>query len=116
MRRHLLRTMPKHVQQALLHTEAVTCADILFQALVDAGPGTGGGRAITLQSVGPKGPAVPVHAIHEALHKWRFNMRRLQTLGVSLPDPSVQRNVLTHYVAKLSEADREFDYRFNAYK
>ena len=69
MRRHILRTMPKHVQQALLHMEGVTCSDVLFQALVDAGPGTEGGRAFTLASVASNGPTVPVHGVYEALHK-----------------------------------------------
>ena len=42
-------------------------------------------------------------------------MARLQKLGVATPDPSVQRNVLTHYVFKLAEANKEFEYRLNAY-
>ena len=40
MLRHVLRAMPKHVQQTLLHMTGVTCGDIIFQALVGAGPGT----------------------------------------------------------------------------
>ena len=43
-------------------------------------------------------------------------MARLVSLGVSLPDPSVQRNVRTHFVGKLSDSDHEFQYRLNAYK
>ena len=27
-----------------------------------------------------------------------------------------QRNVLIHYVTKMTEADREFEYRLNAYR
>ena len=38
MRRHLMRVMPKGVQQTLIHQHDVSCADIVFQALVDAGP------------------------------------------------------------------------------
>ena len=63
MRRHILRTMPDYVQQTLLHMVSATCSDVLFQALVDAGPGAEGGGASTLNSVVPKGPAVPVHAV-----------------------------------------------------
>ena len=36
--------------------------------------------------------------------------------GVTTPDPTVQRNVLTHYVSKLAESNRDFDYRLSAYK
>ena len=32
------------------------------------------------------------------------------------PDPPAQRHVITHCVAALSATDREFDYRFNAYR
>ena len=116
MRRHVLRCMPMHIQQTLLHMVNVSCSDVLFQAMVDAGPGTEQDRAITLNNVGSKGPAVPVQQIYEKLHSWRFSMMRLGTLGVTLPDPSVQRNVLIHYVSKLSEADGDFHYRLNAYR
>ena len=80
------------------------------------GPGTEQDRAYTLNNVVPKGPAVPVQQIYEKLHTWRFSMMRLGTLGVALLDPSVQRNVLIHYVAKLSEADGDFHYRLTAYR
>ena len=42
-------------------------------------------------------------------------MMRLQKLGVATPDPTVQRNVLTHFVNKLAESNEEFKYRLNAY-
>ena len=102
MRRHILRTVPDNVQQALLHVDGVTCADAIFQTMVDAGPGTESDRAFTLNSVVSKGPAVAVQHIYETLHRWRFNMNRLQKLGVTTPDPTVQRNVLTHYVCKVA--------------
>ena len=57
-----------------------------------------------------------VQNIYETLRTWRFDMMRLATLGVAPPDPSVQRNVLIHFVAKLSESNREFDDRLNAYR
>ena len=43
-------------------------------------------------------------------------MQRLCALGVQPPDPSGQRNVLVHFVSKMAESDREFDYRLNAYR
>ena len=115
MRRHVLRSMPRHVQNTLLHVDVVTCSDVIFQALVDAGPGTEADRADTLKAVVAKS-AVPVHNIYDKLHRWRFDMQRLQALGVASPDPSVQKAVIISYVSKLSEADSEFAYRPNAYK
>ena len=81
MRRHILRVMPSNVQQTLLHMANVSCSDVLFQALVDAGPGTEQGRAFTLNNVVSKGPAVQVQQIYERLHQWRYNLMRLSTLG-----------------------------------
>ena len=60
MRRHILRAMPSHAQQALLHMVGVACSDVLFQALVDAGPGTEQDRPCTLNNVVSMGPAVQV--------------------------------------------------------
>ena len=116
MRRHVLRIVPENVQQCLLHVDGVTCADAIFQTMVDAGPGTESDRANTLNSVVSKGQPVAVSSIYEKLHRWRFDMARLHKLGVVTPDPTVQRNVLTHYVSKLAEANKEFEYRLNAYK
>ena len=110
----MLSAMPKRSQNTLLHMHNVACADVLFQAMVDAGPGTEQDRSHTLQSVVIKGQAPPVHLIYDKLHKWRFDMSRLTALGVHPPDPGVQRNVLIHYVTKMTEADREFEYRLNA--
>ena len=116
MRRHVIKAMPRHIQNTLLHMHNVSCADVLFQAMVDAGPGTEQDRSFTLQSVVTKGQAPPVHLIYDKLHKWRFDMSRLTALGVHPPDPGVQRNVIIHYVTKLAEADRNFEYRLNAYR
>ena len=30
MRRHVLRSMPRHVQNTLMHVDVVTCSDVLF--------------------------------------------------------------------------------------
>ena len=60
---HLILTMPQHLQNTLMHTASSCAADVLFQAMVDAGPGTKHDRAQTLQSVGTKGPQVPPHAV-----------------------------------------------------
>ena len=83
--------------------------------MIDAGPGTATGRSNTLQSVGTKGPSAPVHSIHDRLQRWRFEMVRLSSLGGGAPDPSVQVNVAQHFVGKLAETDRAFDYRLNSY-
>ena len=45
----------------------------------------------------------------------RLDWSTMNSLGVMPPDPSVQRNVIVHYVSKLSETGRFFDYRLNAY-
>ena len=115
MRRYIVNAVPYHIQQTLLQLPSVSCPGVPFQTMVDAGPGTAADRARTLAAVGQKGPAVPVHAIHERLQRWRFDMVRLATLGVSPPDPRVQMSVILHYVAKLSEGNTKFDYRLNAY-
>ena len=94
-----MRSMPRHVQNTLLHVDVVTCSDVLFQALVDAGPGTEADRADTLKAVVAKA-AVPVQSIYDKLHRWRFDMQRLQALGVAPPDPSVQKGVITSFITK----------------
>ena len=116
MRKHLLKAMPATVQDTLMQTASINCADVLFQALVDAGPGTQQDRRSTLKSVVERGPAVPIGAVLDRLNRWRFDMTRLAALGVAAPDPSDQLDVLPHFVAKLSESGREFEYRLNAYK
>ena len=55
MRRRMMRSMPRHLQQTLIHLREVSCSDMVFQALVDAGPGTEADRAHTLNSVVAKG-------------------------------------------------------------
>ena len=97
MRRRVLKCMPRHVQNTLIHVDVVTCSDVLFQALVDAGPGTEADRADTLKSVMAKGGAVPLQSIYDRLHRWRFDMQRLQALGVAPPDPSVQKTVIISF-------------------
>ena len=39
MRKHMLRAMPSAIQRTLLQMSGIACADVLFAALVDAGPG-----------------------------------------------------------------------------
>ena len=95
MRRHVLRCMPRHVQNTLLHVDAVTCSDVLFPALVDAGPGTEADRADTLKAVVAKANTAPVQSIYDRLRRWRFDMHRLQALGVASPAHSVQKAVIT---------------------
>ena len=116
MRRHVMRSMPRHVQDTLMHVEEVTCAEVLFQALVDAGPGTETDRADTLKAVMAKAPTVPAQSVYAKLHRWRFDMQRLRQLGVAPPDPSVQKAVITSFATKMTEANTEFAYRLNAYK
>ena len=108
---HLVSAMPEHIRKTLLRGISVCSGDVLFQAMVDAGPGTKEDRTRTLQSVGSKGPHVPPHAVYDRLQQWMFDMNRLHSLGVVPPDPSVQIGVLTHYVSKLAEANPEFCYR-----
>ena len=58
MRRHVLRATPAHVQSTLLHMEAASAPDILFQALIDAGPGTESDRAEALRGVATQDPVL----------------------------------------------------------
>ena len=87
MRNHLLKALPVTVQDTLMQTPSITCAGVLFQALVDAGPGTQQDRCSTLKSVLVRGPAVPSGAVYDRLHRWCFDMTRLTALGVAAPDP-----------------------------
>ena len=84
---HLLTAMPQHIERMLLHTPATSCSDIVFHAMIDAGPGPAKASASTPNSVGSKGPAIAVHHIYERLQQWRFEMVRLTSLGVVPPTP-----------------------------
>ena len=84
---HLLSAMPQHISRMLLRTPTTNCSDVIFHAMIDAGPGTAKGRASTLASVGSKGPAVAVHQIYDRLQKWRFEMVRLTSLAWLCPIP-----------------------------
>ena len=78
-----------------MRAEDVTCSDVLLQALVGAGPGTETDRADALKAAMAKANTVPAWSVYAKLHRWRFDMQRLQQLGVSPPDPSVQKAVIT---------------------
>ena len=97
--------MPRHAQNTLLHVDVVTCSDVLFQALVDAGPGTEADRADTLKAVVAKA-AVPVQSIYDKLHRWGFDMQRLQALGVVPPGPSVQKAVIVSFCHQAARGRR----------
>ena len=56
MRCHLINAVPMNVQSTLLHMSNVTCVDVLYQVLIDAGPGTENDRANALKSVVQLGP------------------------------------------------------------
>ena len=47
----------------------VTVADVFYQALIDAGPGTEADRTFTLGSVVKMGGPVPDAAIYDRLHE-----------------------------------------------
>ena len=113
---HLLTAMPQHIERMLLHTPATTSADIIFHAMIDAGPGTAKDRASTLNSVGSKGPAVAVRQIYGRLQRWRFEMVRLAPFGVAPPDPTAQMNALTPFAQQLADANVKSDYRLNAFR
>ena len=83
----LLLRVPTHIHQTLPHSDPMNAANVLFQAMVDAGPGTEQDRSNTLQGVVAKGQAPPVHLIYDTLHTWRFDMSRLTALGVHPPAP-----------------------------
>ena len=99
----------------LLHTPATSCSDFAFHAMIDAGPGTAKDRTNTLNRVGSKGPAVPVHQIYVRLQRWRFEMVRPTSLGVVPPDPTVQMNLRTPFVQTLADEHVNIKYRANAF-
>ena len=76
---HLLLATPTHIKNALLRTRSVCSGG---QAMVHAGASTKQDRTLTLQSVGSKGPQAPAHAVYDRLQRWKFDMRRLWSLGV----------------------------------
>ena len=79
----LLHLVPDDVKKPCLKTRATSTIDILFQAHVSAGPGTGSDRDVTLSAVS-KGKAVPIKEIYDELQEWKFSLTRLATLGLSL--------------------------------
>ena len=89
----LLHLVPDDVKKPCLKTRATSTMDILYQAHVSAGPGTGPDREVTLAAVS-KGKPVPLKSIYDELQEWKFALTRLATLGVAPPDPSVQVKAL----------------------
>ena len=78
MLRDVLAAMPTHNKHAILHHPGMPYADILFQALVGAGPGTDAGKAFALQSVVPKGGPVAARAVYPLR---RGRRRKCPTMG-----------------------------------
>ena len=81
--------VPDDVKKPCLKTKSMSTIDVLYQAHVSAGPGTGPDCDFTLNAVS-KGKAVPATAIYDELQEWKFSLTRLTTLNVAPPDPRMQ--------------------------
>ena len=60
------------------------------------------------------GVSVGTKLIHNRLLEWNFDMRRMIKLGMSLPDPLIQIDVLKTVCEKLM-SDPGFNHRFQTY-
>ena len=115
LRPALLLALPQSVQTSSLGTKQVTVSELLFAAMVDAGPGTRRDRDQVHKAVSSAG-ASEVRETYAALQKWKFDLTRLLRLGMQPPDPTLQAETLRTMVKKMSEKDQAFQYRMHAYQ
>ncbi|CAK0841897.1 unnamed protein product, partial [Prorocentrum cordatum] len=107
----LLDAMPENIRKQALATRQTAVADILFAAMVEAGPGTLKDREATLKAVERRGQQASnqVADVYESLQRWKFDLTRLQRLGMAAPDPTVQLSTLRGMVRRMSETDGSFE-------
>ena len=111
----ILEAVPEVVRKSALSTRQTGVADLLFAAMIEAGPGTLKDRESTLEAVNH--PAqTPVAGVYEQLQRWKFDLTRLMRLGMAPPDPTMQANTLKRMVAKMAEQDTAFQYRLHAFQ
>ena len=106
MRSILLDLVPECVKRSCLSTRQLSTADILFATHVDAGPGTGTDKSLTLRTVSTA-RAVEPHQVCEELQRWKFAATRLARLGVAPPDPILQLDALKTIIAKMLDENQE---------
>ncbi|CAK0805588.1 unnamed protein product, partial [Prorocentrum cordatum] len=115
----LLEAVPESVRQAALNTRATSVVDVLFATMVEAGPGTLQDQKLTLKAVELRehqhgGPQV--QDVFDSLQRWKFDLTRLQRLGMAAPDPTVQADTLRQMVQRMAAADSAFQYRLHAFQ
>ena len=115
MRPLVLHTLPAHVQSMALSTRQSTVVELIFSAMVDAGPGTRRDREVLHKAVAAA-PSSEVKDVFTTLQTWRFDYQRLVRLGMQPPDPSLQADTLRAMVKKMAEKDQAFQYRLHAYQ
>ena len=78
----ILEAVPEVVRKSALSTRQTGVADLLFAAMIEAGPGTLKDRESTLDAVNH--PAqTPVAGVYELLQRWKFDLTRLMRLGMA---------------------------------
>ena len=111
----ILEAVPEVVRRSALSTRQTGVADLLFAAMIEAGPGTLRDREQTLKAVNTVQHSA-VADVYDHLQKWKFDLTRLMRLGMAPPDPTVQAQPLRSMVAKMAEADAAFQYRLHAFQ
>ena len=106
----ILEAVPEVVRKSALSTRQTGVAELLFAAMIEAGPGTLRDREQTLKAVSSV-PHIAVPDVYEHLQRWKFDLTRLMRLGMAPPDPTVQAATLRSMVAKMAEGDAAFQYR-----
>ena len=78
----LLHLVPEDVKKPCLKTRATSTLDILYQAHISAGPGTGSDCDYTLNAV-QRGKAVAVKSIYDELQEWIFSLTSYHSRGIT---------------------------------
>ena len=115
MRPLVLSTLPANVQSMALSTRQLSVVELIFGAMVDAGPGTKRDREVLHKAVA-KETAADVKEVYTTLQTWKFDLQRMVRLGMQPPDPSLQADTLRATVKKMADKDQAFQYRLHAYQ
>ena len=115
LRPAVLRAFPETVMSTAMATNRMSVAELLFAAMVDAGPGTQSDREQMHRSV-TTAVSGDVKDVYANLQKWKYDLNRLVRLGMQPPDPTLQHRTLKSMVAQMAHRDSSFQYRLNAYQ
>jgi hypothetical protein len=115
LRAAILAALPETVMSMALATHKLAVAELLFAAMVDAGPGTQSDRehmhrAVTNVASGD------IKDVYAQLQQWRFDLDRLVRLGMQPPDPTLQHRTLKSMEARMASKDSAFQYRLHAFQ